>query len=256
MVRSAVFALFLVTTSPVLAQQNGAGFDEGARVMVTGVALGSVLNLRQGPGTTHPVLGTLAAEQRGLTVQYCDSTGRWCRVRGASGQDGWVASAYLGAEMATEAEAPAPNRPDIAATPAPMPSAPPEPTPPLSPEADRLTRITGLSLDPSGTTSIPELPPYLRGAWDRDQSACAAPNSESRVTILKNGLTVAGVTARFKNALFRGDGYDLTTLLMREPDLPNAAPLRALYRVQPDGVGVLVLTGDRIGEQRLVLCPR
>jgi hypothetical protein len=63
---------------------------------VTGVG-GSTLNLREGPSTQYPVIGTLA---NGEVLQNggCRITGqeRWCQIRTTdSGITGWVAGRYL-----------------------------------------------------------------------------------------------------------------------------------------------------------------
>jgi uncharacterized membrane protein len=61
---------------------------------VTGVAGDDVLNIRHGPGTRYPVIGTLAPDARGIEVVAVDATGRWGEVN-AGEQSGWVAMRYL-----------------------------------------------------------------------------------------------------------------------------------------------------------------
>ncbi|MCK0166955.1 SH3 domain-containing protein [Jannaschia sp. S6380] len=50
------------------------------------------LNLRDGPGTRHDVLRRLSPGDR---VEVEETMGRWARVRGPSGNRGWVSSDYL-----------------------------------------------------------------------------------------------------------------------------------------------------------------
>ncbi len=318
----AILACILALSSPALAQ--GTGFEEGAVVRVEGIAAGSVLNLREGPGVANAVLGTLSPGQTGLSVLYCDAAGAWCRIRSRIGADGWASAAYLAPDEG------APPPPDPVAAPAWHARFPPDathavtgvqpgsalnvragpgtdravvttvaagrggldvldctatadwcevgeggmalgwvstrflgpeaaggapvPAMPTRPdEAMRLAAATGLTIDPGATTTIPELPPHLLGTWDADGGACTETVSEARVTVQPNGLVVGAATARFKNALFRENGYDLTTLLMQESDVPNAVPQRALYRLEPDG-DALVLSGDVLAVQRLARC--
>ncbi|MCV2882442.1 SH3 domain-containing protein [Actibacterium sp. XHP0104] len=79
------------------------------------VAPGDMLNLRTGPGTAHPVIGTLAHDARGLQAEICvptltfaqydamdDATRaqlatlpRWCLLSREGARLGWASGAYL-----------------------------------------------------------------------------------------------------------------------------------------------------------------
>jgi|GEM_PF-5601251 len=218
-------AALLLTASAAQARDP---FPVNQVVRVAGVAAESSLNLRDGPSTSGAVIGALDSGQAGLTILECTVSGDWCRVAGARGPLGWVAAQYLSAVGG------------------------PPPPPPFD-EAARLTARTATVLDAGGKATIPELPPYLIGIWDIDADACTRAESETRVVVQKNGLRIGVTSARFKNAVFRGGGYDLTTLLMQENDIPNAVPPRALYRLQPDAE-TLTLSGDVLTERRLRQC--
>ena len=62
----------------------------------TGVASAATvendLNLRAGPGTNYPVVGTMPA---GAHVNVRDCNGSWCRVS-FQGETGWASASYLG----------------------------------------------------------------------------------------------------------------------------------------------------------------
>jgi peptidoglycan/xylan/chitin deacetylase (PgdA/CDA1 family) len=83
---------------------------------VTGVAANDVLNVRRGPGTTFPVIGTLASDAVGL-----ESTGRTAQVDGALWRElavpgattGWVNAAFLTEHRSVPAPQP-PATPDDA----------------------------------------------------------------------------------------------------------------------------------------------
>jgi len=68
-----------------------------ALILSTGVAAAapataqSAVNLRSGPGTEYPVVGTLRA---GETVDVAGCTGSWCQVSGPSGS-GFASRNYL-----------------------------------------------------------------------------------------------------------------------------------------------------------------
>ncbi len=51
-----------------------------------------VLNVRQGAGLDHPVLGVITQGQR---VSLLETAGEWWRVRTAEGLEGWVYAAYM-----------------------------------------------------------------------------------------------------------------------------------------------------------------
>lgn len=228
------FSLALVLSLlalPTLAQDTGPFVPDQA-VRVAGVS--NSLNVRAGPGTTHPVVASLAAGQSGLTILECDPAANWCRVGKSGDPLGWVAARYLAGESGAIDEG-------VAVVAAPRFS-----------EAARLS-ATGIVVNPGGTTTVPELPPYLLGAWYAEGVVCAGATDETRVTVQKNGLRIGAATARFKTALFRDGGYDLTTLLMAEQDVPNAVPQRALYRLEP-GPDTLSVSGDVLAILRLRRC--
>lgn len=219
---------------PNVAQADSRGLSPDQAVQVTGISRQGSLNVRRGPGTGHPVIGQLVAGQSGLVILECTTETDWCRVRGAQGPLGWVASRYL-VGVAQDGR-------DVATPPAPRFS-----------EAARLSAVTGIVLEPDETATIPELPPYMLGAWDIDDDACASATSPSRVMVQENGLQIGAAIARFKSAVFRDDGYDLTTLLMAEQEVPNAVPQRALYRLEP-GEDTLALSGDVLTTRILRRC--
>jgi uncharacterized membrane protein len=64
---------------------------------VVGVAPGDVLNVREHPDASAPIIGTLAPDTAGVEVVDLDSTGRWARVN-AGERAGWAAMRYLQAE--------------------------------------------------------------------------------------------------------------------------------------------------------------
>jgi len=61
------------------------------------VVTGSVVNLRAGPGTQHPIVGQL---QRGTRVEVLEVSGDWMQVRTPAGQVGWMAGWLLEIEQA------------------------------------------------------------------------------------------------------------------------------------------------------------
>jgi uncharacterized membrane protein len=61
---------------------------------VTGVAAGSVLNVRSGPGTGAPVIGTLAPDATGIEVVAVDASGGWAQHNLREGA-GWSALRFL-----------------------------------------------------------------------------------------------------------------------------------------------------------------
>ncbi|MEQ8778167.1 MAG: SH3 domain-containing protein [Roseibium album] len=67
-----------------------------AAAMCVKVAADDTLNLRSGPGTRHPVVGSLASDT--CTVELFDiCEGSWCQIR--SGRiSGWVNTRYLASE--------------------------------------------------------------------------------------------------------------------------------------------------------------
>ncbi|MEF2070941.1 DUF1236 domain-containing protein [Consotaella aegiceratis] len=76
-------AILAATATPSLAQ--------------TAVSATTDLNVRAGPGPTFPVIGVIPAGGS-AALGGCTETGNWCQVS-ASGQQGWVYSQYLTADM-------------------------------------------------------------------------------------------------------------------------------------------------------------
>lgn len=68
---------------------------------VTGVAAGDVLNLRQGPTSHHPVIGTLGPLQKGVEVIRVENG--WGRV-GYGETMGWASMRYLQAQPVDQSE--------------------------------------------------------------------------------------------------------------------------------------------------------
>lgn len=227
---SLAFMLSMVALSCAVAEDADRPFRPDQAVRVSGITTGSALNVRRGPGSATPVVAKLAPTRGGLTIIACNDTADWCRISDGRAPLGWVAARYL-ARIAT----------------------PSTPATPRFSEAARLSRASGTVLKPGGTATIGELPAYLLGDWDVDARACAQPDSDTRVTVQKNGLRIGAATARFKTAIFRDEGYDLTTLLMEEQDVPNAVPQRALYRLEPDA-RTLGVSGDVLEANRLRRC--
>jgi uncharacterized membrane protein len=64
---------------------------------VTGVAAGEVLNLREAPDAGAAVVGSLAADARGIEVVARDASGRWGQVNTGE-RAAWAALRYLAAE--------------------------------------------------------------------------------------------------------------------------------------------------------------
>ena len=88
----------------------------------------TALNIRSGPGTTNPVIGTLLqnAIVSGLTLS---ADGGWIEIRRSDGLIGWCSAAYL-----TPYNQPVPTpTPTLDPTPTPMPSPVPTPTPTPTP---------------------------------------------------------------------------------------------------------------------------
>lgn len=91
--RAALAALAMLAASPALAQ-GWAGGPVAAFVLP---APGTVhvadtrrgLNVRAGPGTAFPRIGTLARGQGGR-IAGCNETGRWCAMVFPNGGEGWV----------------------------------------------------------------------------------------------------------------------------------------------------------------------
>ena len=102
----AQYSVAVALTAPEMADGLNGGPDYWA---VTGISVGSSLNLREGPDTRYAVVGQL---DRGDTLQNrgCRMSGptRWCDVRETgTGLTGWVAGQFL-----TETAAPPPPASD------------------------------------------------------------------------------------------------------------------------------------------------
>ncbi len=199
---------------------------------VSGIGAGSSLNMRSGPGTGNAVIAKLKAGESGLMILDCTDAGDWCEVNSGSGTSGWVATRFLSGGADISGKKPL--------------------TEERAPEATRLARVTGTAVDPDGTTTIPKLPPYLLGVWDVDRAACQKNDSPTRVTVDPNGLRVRASNARFKNAIFQDEGYDLIATLM-ETEARTIIPQRALYRLEPQGER-LTVSGDVLTGQTLRRC--
>ncbi|MGI6488512.1 MAG: N-acetylmuramoyl-L-alanine amidase [Syntrophomonadaceae bacterium] len=64
---------------------------------------GSVVNLRQGPGTTHPVVGKVA---QGTRLSVLGSTSGWYQVTAPNGVQGYITTAYVKAVSAGSQSSP------------------------------------------------------------------------------------------------------------------------------------------------------
>lgn len=63
---------------------------------------GSVVNLRQGPGTTHPVVGKV---DQGTRLSVLDSTPGWYQVTAPDGVQGYITAAYVKAAASSQSSA-------------------------------------------------------------------------------------------------------------------------------------------------------
>ncbi len=84
----AALVLALAAALPAAAQDLPALHD------VTGVAEGDVLNVRTGPTTAQPVLGTLAPGARGIEIVRTNPAGTWGQLN-IDGREGWASLAFL-----------------------------------------------------------------------------------------------------------------------------------------------------------------
>ncbi len=84
-VKFAVIAASSAVAAALVALSSAAASAEPA-VAVTNV------NLRQGPGTTYPVIGKIPA---GAPVDVANCSGAWCQV-GFAGKSGYVIASALG----------------------------------------------------------------------------------------------------------------------------------------------------------------
>lgn len=75
----------------LLALAAGAALLAGTG-MASAATVENDLNLRAGPGTNYPVIGTMPA---GAHVNVRNCNGSWCRVS-FRGETGWASASYLG----------------------------------------------------------------------------------------------------------------------------------------------------------------
>lgn len=86
----ALLGAFLLLAAPTLATQPGwPALHDVARV-----APDDVLNVRAGPGASHPVIATLEPDARGVEVIRPSDDARWGLVNAGEGT-GWVSLAFL-----------------------------------------------------------------------------------------------------------------------------------------------------------------
>lgn len=69
------------------------------------------LNVRQGAGSTHPVVTTLP---KGTRVERLEESGGWLRIQADDGTTGWISARYAAAEGASSTESAAPAQPAAA----------------------------------------------------------------------------------------------------------------------------------------------
>lgn len=81
-------AVALALATPAAAQDDPQLYD------VTGVTEGDVLNIREAPSPSAPILATLAADATGIEITARTATRRWGRVNTAEGV-GWVSLRFL-----------------------------------------------------------------------------------------------------------------------------------------------------------------
>lgn len=112
-VLAGVTALLLLSPDVAQAQMGGHGPDAWR---VTGVSSDDVLNLRMGPGSRYPIIGSFAHDQTGLKMTTCvpfmsealgmmlsreererlNLPARWCLMSDAEARSqGWVAARFL-----------------------------------------------------------------------------------------------------------------------------------------------------------------
>lgn len=113
--------LMLCLPGAALAQMDGHGPDAW---QVAGVAADDSLNVRTGPGTDHPVIGTFAHDATGLQMVTCvpyltrqtrhqlserqraDLPPRWCLMKGRDNRtSGWVSAHYIREDTSGAAQA-------------------------------------------------------------------------------------------------------------------------------------------------------
>lgn len=74
--------------------QGAGGFVGGERMCVTGVAQGSWLNVRVGPGPDYAQIALMSRQECNITVLH-ECTGEWCPILGPGETLGWVSSRFL-----------------------------------------------------------------------------------------------------------------------------------------------------------------
>lgn len=89
--RTFLFSLGLMILGTVVSAQAQ---EYPALFNVTGVPHGDVLNVRAGPGVSHPIIATLARDATGVEAVGVEETGRWARV--SMGEfSGWASTRFL-----------------------------------------------------------------------------------------------------------------------------------------------------------------
>jgi len=86
--------LLLATSIATVFAFSGAAFAQSAATATVD------LNVRSGPGPSHQVVGVIQADDS-VTVEGCLEGSRWCRIA-HDGNEGWVYSEYLTAEVSGE----------------------------------------------------------------------------------------------------------------------------------------------------------
>lgn len=84
-------SLFLVLLGSAVSAQV---HDYPALYSVTNVQPGDILNVRSGPGVSHPIIGTLARNATNVEVVGVNEDQRWARVS-AGEMSGWSSARYL-----------------------------------------------------------------------------------------------------------------------------------------------------------------
>jgi len=194
--------------------------EEPGTYDLTGLASGSALNVRQAPGVTNPLVGTLAANATGI-----ESTGRHASVNGGEWKEiefgdvaAWVFAGYL---------TPAP-----ASTPTPAPTVTPEPVVELPIEAAANYDIIGLSEGVSlSVHSLPGSDKPLLGTLPNN--ATEIPSTGRRVLI---------GTTEWREIVYQGStGWSESRYLSLAPTQPDTV---FLPTIAPDTIGIVALTSS------------
>lgn len=88
MIARVVLVLALFCPALIAAQDYPALYD------VTGVAADDTLNVRTGPGVSHPIIDELAPDETGIEIVGQSADGRWLQLN-AGEQVGWAAARFL-----------------------------------------------------------------------------------------------------------------------------------------------------------------